>query len=351
MRTIDFISGYQTYPHLDMYETGYRAARRMIECLQGKRTKTARVAIPQIAPAHAYTTGEGALGTLMKKAQNLKDSGKIIDYNIFQVQPWLDIKDIASTVVICAETEERAKDIATELAKDELALRKELQGEALPSVAEIVQKALSNDTGKPIVLGDSADSPNAGACGDCAEILEYVLPYQETLSTAVGLMDPVAVEKAFEVGEGNTATFSLGATIAPKLSKPVTLTATVQGLYDGDFYRVGPQEKGVKVSLGKTAVLQAGKVRIHLVCKGLIGDLGFYRAFGTEPSDCQLVCVKACTSFRAGYAPISHAIYNANTHGAAGCSLKELPYKNLPKPFYPFEEIGEEDISHAKIYR
>jgi microcystin degradation protein MlrC len=92
-------------------------------------------------------------------------------------------------------------------------------------------------------------------------------------------------------------------------------------------------------------------VRIHLVCKGLIGDLGFYRAFGTEPSDCQLVCVKACTSFRAGYAPISHAIYNANTHGAAGCSLKELPYKNLPKPFYPFEEIGEEDISHAKIYR
>jgi hypothetical protein len=28
-----------------------------------------------------------------------------------------------------------------------------------------------------------------------------------------------------------------------------------------------------------------------------------------------------------------------------------LPYKNLPKPFYPFEEIGEEDISHAKIYR
>ncbi len=351
MKNVDFISGYQMYPHLDMFETGYRAAERLVERLQGKRGITVRVALPQIAPAHAYTTGSGNLLKLMEKAKGYKESGKIIDYNIFQVQPWLDVEKIASTVVICAETEEVAKSVATELAKEEFSLRKELLGAPLYTVEEVVQKALRNETGKPIVLVDSADSPNAGACGDSAYALEFILPYKDTLRAAMGITDPKAVEQAFAVGVGNTANFTLGASVAPKLSNPVTITATVKSLHDGNFYRYGPQERGVQVALGRTAVLQIGKSVVHLITKGAHGDVGFYRNFGTEPTFYDLICVKACTSFRAGYAEIAGEICNANTRGAAGCTLTELPYENLPKPLYPFEEIAERDITIAKRYR
>lgn len=351
LRNVDFISGYQMYPHLDMFETGYRAAERLVERLQGKSQVTVRVALPQIAPAHAYTTSSGNLLKLMDKAKGYKESGEIIDYNVFQVQPWLDVKNIASTVVICAETEEVAKRVATELAKEEFALRKELLGSPLYTVEEVVQKALYNASGKPIVLVDSADSPNAGACGDSAYALEFILPYKDTLRAAVGITDPKGVEQAFSVGVGNTATFTLGASIAPKLSKPIVVTATVKSLHDGNFYRYGPQERGVQVALGRTAVLQIGKTVVHLVSQGGHGDLGFYRSFGTEPAFFDLVCVKACTSFRAGYAEIAQEICNANTCGAAGCTLTQLPYENLPKPLYPFEEIAEKDITTAKRYR
>ncbi|MBQ4269855.1 MAG: M81 family metallopeptidase [Clostridia bacterium] len=351
VKNVDFISGYQTYPHLDMRETGYRSAIRVAERLEGRKTKTAYVALPQIAPAHAYTTGSGNLAKLMEKAKAYKDSGEIVDYNIFQVQPWLDVKELYSTVVICAESEEVAIRVATNLAKDEFALREELQGEPLISVEEVINRALKNETGKPIVLADSADSPNAGACGDSAYVLEKILPHQDKIVAAVGITDPKAVEAAFAAGVGNTTTFTVGASIAPKLSKPVMFTAKVKGLHDGEFYRYGPESRGELYSLGKTAVLQAGNVFIHLVSKGQHGDLGFYRSFGTEPMRCGLVCVKACTSFRAAYAPFAAEIHNANTLGAAGCDLKALPFEKLSKPLYPFDEITEADIKPVKICR
>ena len=98
-------------------------------------------------------------------------------------------------------------------------------------------------------------------------------------------------------------------------------------------------------------MLQIGKSVVHLVSKGAHGDIGFYRSFGTEPMFFDLICVKACTSFRAGYAEIAGEICNTNTRGAAGGMLTELPYENLPRPIFPFEEISEKDITQAKRYR
>ena len=65
---------------------------------------------------------------------------------------------------------------------------------------------------------------------------------------------------------------------------------------------------------------------------------------GIEPTLCRLVDVKACTSFRAAYEPISALICNTITPGAAGVELKTLPFKNIPKPFYPFQETTEDMI-------
>ena len=351
MKNCDYISGYQTYPHLDLENTGYRAGLRMAERLSGKRYYTAKVDIPQIAPAHAYTTGTGNLKVLMDEAEDLRRKGIIVDYNIFQVQPWLDTPELNSTVVICAKDKETAKRVAEDLAKKEFALRKELLGKPLLTIDEVIDIALNNETGKPVVLADSSDSPNAGACGDSPAVLEKALPYKDRLKVAVGLNDKRAVDKAFEIGVGATAEFELGGTIAPEISKTIKVTATVKSLHDGKFQKFGPQERGIAVNLGKTAVLTAGGIHIHVSYRTIQGDIAFYRAFGTEPSLCDLVAVKVCTSFRAGYKDIASHMINADTPGVSACNLLSLPYKRRPTPLYPFEEISEKDISQAKIFR
>ena len=349
----DYISGYQTYPHLDIYDVGVRCAERIIDHFESGKSFVARAEVPMIAPAHAYTTGTRELKKLMDKARAYKESGKIVDYSIFQAQPWLDVEKFFSTIIITAKDKQTAIDIANELSIDEFNLRKDLQGVPLISVQEVIEKALKNNTGKPVVLCDSADSPNAGANGDSATALKYLLPYKDRLTCAVAVIDKPAVDKAFKLGIGGKGDFVLGATLAPKLSTPVAVeNAEVCVLSNGEFYKVGPQERGQLGQNGLSAVIRVGKIYIHLSYNGkTIGDRGYFRSMGIDPELCDLVCVKACTSFRAGYEPISAEICNAQTTGAAGTDLTALPFSKRPKPLYPFEEITLSDIKPAKIYR
>ena len=349
----DHICGYQTYPHLDHYEVGCRAANLAVDRLEGKLLYTARAAVPMMAPAHAYTTNTPALKALMDKGHSFVEDGYIVDFSIFQVQPWMNVRDIASTVLVTAENVGVAERMAKKLVLDLFSIRAELQGEPLETVENVIQKALANTEDKPVVLVDSADSPNAGACGDCATVIEALLPYRDQLFAAVNVNDAAAVEQAFALGVGGTGDFTLGATIAPALSAPVTVpNCTVVSLHSGDFRLEGPAERGQWRHVGKTAVLAAGKLRILVTTASRNnGDKQFYRAFGIEPTLCDLVAVKACTSLRAGYEPISAEICNTATPGAAGPVLTALPYTFLPKRFYPFQEISEKDIHLPEFYR
>ena len=353
MRAADFISGYQTYPHLDYFSTGHRAASLAIRKLQGKPTHIAWTTLPQTAPAHGYTTTAGGLKKLMDRAHAMVAEGKILDFSIFQVQPWLDVTVSGSTVLVAAEDEAVACAVADELAAEEFALRKELQGPRLWTIEETVQAAIDNTEDKPVVLVDSSDSLGAGSSADSAEVLKYLLPHRDTLRAAITVTDLAAVEKAFALGVGGRADFTLGASVAPELSDPVEVKdCTVRSLHDGNFVLEGPASRGAKASLGRTAVLQAGEIFI-VVCTYCSNsrDLQAYRGVGVEPTLCRLVNVKACTSFRAAYAPIAAQICNTITPGAAGVELTRLPFRRIPAPFYPFQETTADMVPAAKCLR
>ena len=296
MRAADYISGYQTYPHLDFDSTGHRAAVLALDKVEGKGAKMAWVTLPQMAPAHGYTTEKGGLKALMDKGHAMVSAGEIRDFSVFQVQPWLDVDKPGSAILVAADTEEKAVAVAADLARDEFALREELQGPKLWTMAETVQAAIDNTEDKPVVLVDSSDSPGAGSTGDSAEVLRYLLPHRDTLRAAVTVVD-------------------------------------------------APASRGARGNMGRAAVLQAGQLLILVNhAGGNCKDPQFYRSAGIEPTLCRLVDVKACTSFRAAYEPISALICNTITPGAAGVELTTLPFKNVPKPFYPFTEITEDLI-------
>ena len=351
-RNIDLICSFQKYPHLDVFETGYRSIKMLGEYFKDNSVKTYRVTIPMIASASGYTTDTKELKALMDKGRALVDSGDILDFSILQVQPWLDVPEMASTVIVIGKNEQTAKKIAGELALGEFSLREKLQGENLLSVEEIIEKARENNSDKPVIICDSADSPNAGAAGDSAFVLGKLLAVKNDFDIAVAVNDIPAVDKAFTLGVGGVGDFTLGATVCPELSKPITVkNATVKCLSDGEFTMCGPQERGEKRNIGKCAVIKTGRMNILIAYDGKReGDRGFYRFVGIDPELMDIVSVKACTSFRAGYESVSAAIYNAETTGAATPVLKSLPYKKRPT-LYPFESITAESISEPKRYR
>ncbi len=351
IKNIDFICGYQTYPHTDYYETGQRAANLLVlKLLKKKNLHLVRVGIPMIVPANGYSTLEGPFAELMKYSKSLIKTKKLIDFSIFMMQPWLDVEEGATSVITVSENQNEAKKYALEIAHKLYDIRDDLKPK-MYTIEEVINLAEKKDTKKPVILVDCADSTNAGSTGDNIDVIKKLLDRKSIVKTAFMLNDSPAVIKAHELGVGKIDNFTLGGTRNPELSKSIKVNAYIKSLHDGIFTQEGPAGRGITINIGYSAVLRIKNIDL-LVCHNLAGngDPQLYRAFGIEPTFYDLVIVKACTSFRAAYQLFAGVICQTLTPGAATSDLKSLEYKKLPKYFYPFNSLKDyqfTDISYG----
>lgn len=337
LASADALCGYRKYPHIDMAETGRRTVRLALRHIE-KPLRRRAIRVPMIFPASAYTTEDGPVHALMTHAEQRAKALSLTEYSIFQMQPWLDVKDAGSCILAYGDASEALEQFVTELSREQL----NLAGKIQPSdctLEQVVRHAEQNNTGKPDILCDAADSANAGATGDNAAVLAYVVQHSPNLRFAFALEDAPAARRAAALGPGTEGEFILGGAKNPS-SVQIALKARVRTVSEGLFRYCARQFRGMECSLGLTAVLESGNVTI-LVCESLCGssDPQMYRAFGIEPLEYQLVDVKACTSFREPYQEIANRIFCPPTPGAASADLLSLPFHRLVRPFYPFDPI------------
>lgn len=206
----------------------------MYAIARGKPVVKAVKAIPMLVPPAGFTSREGAFKDVIDTGHALVSEGTLLDYTVFPVQPWLDIKEISSVVVTIATEEETAKQQADILA-EKLYERRDEYMPPLQSVDEIIDIAEANTTGKPVILSDAADSPNGGAVGDSPFVAMRLAERGSKLRAGMFVVDPVAVKKAFEIGVGNSAEFSVGAGYTIGMPGPFKGVGRVCSLHDGNF--------------------------------------------------------------------------------------------------------------------
>ena len=130
-----------------------------------------------------------------------------------------DKLQIGSTIIAIAEDEETAKKYADELAQ-KFYENREGYWPDLVAVDKILDRAESPESKKPVILVDASDSPNGGAPGDSVIIALELQKRNSQLKTGMFVKDPEAVEKAFEVGVGNSAEFEIGGKFSPGMPGP-----------------------------------------------------------------------------------------------------------------------------------
>ncbi len=335
---LDIICGYHTYPHVDFAETGRRAARLgLAASVDADGPVTAWSPVPMIVSASAYNTLSGPFRDLIDYGQALVDHGDLLDFSIFQMQPWLDLPNPNSAAIAIARDATEARRYARDLAARLYELRHAF-APRLFCIDAIIDRAEHPAATKPVILVDSADSPNAGAPGDSMAVAQRLFERGSTARAAIVASDPAAVLRAFEVGVGRSAEFTVGGSADANAIK-IKATGYVRSLHDGEFRQQFVGHGGTISRLGRTAVLRFGSLDA-LVCERIVapGDPQLYRAFGIEPLMYDLVVVKANTSFRVGYASIAGEILEADTPGAAAPELTRLPFKRLPKTLYPWTD-------------
>jgi microcystin degradation protein MlrC len=220
------------------------------------------------------------------------------------------------------------------------------------SIDAVIDFAEANATGNVVVLADAADSPNGGAVGDNTSVLQRLLQRKAPVRFATMLRDPAAVEQAFAVGVGGEAEFSLGAFYNKVGQQSVKVWGRVRSLHDGDYWMEGPYSKGLPQHVGRAAVISVGDYFV-MACgsPANTGDPQIYRHFGIEPSLFDLVEVKANTSYRLPFSAFASVMCTVDVPGCVGVSdLKSLPFKKIPRPFYPFDEMDGYQVGRAICY-
>lgn len=339
----DFVCGYQTYPHMDVYEVGYRAARLGIRKLQGETIHMACGWVPMLQPASGYTTAEGPLKKVFDLFHQEVARQRLEDFSLFQMQPWLDVSEGGSAVVMISSDAAHAAHCARKAMRELWNIR-HLMSPRLRSVDEVIALAEKGEDSRPVVVSDFSDSTNAGAAGDNFSIAKYVMDHAPHLRVAAVISDAELVEEAFCAGVGGELSTTIGGKRDLTCSQPITVQAHVSSLHDGRFLLEGPSMRGVSADLGRTATLQIGNVSV-VVCTVMAstGDPQLLRHFGVEPTMHDIVIVKANTSFRAAYDRFAGHICLVDTGCAATACLTKLPFRNVPKHFYPFSDEAAPD--------
>jgi microcystin degradation protein MlrC len=331
--------GYHTYPHIDLYETGVKAARLLLRMLAGRvRPTMAFRKLPMILPAENMQTTRGPMHRLIERGKALERSGKALAVSVFGVQPWLDIQEMGCSVVVVAhKSRSTVAVVADRLARRFWEVRGEFNVRLTPP-ERAIREALCVP-GRPVILSESSDSTGSGSPGDSTGLLKALLAARLREPVAFFMVDPDAVAEAHRARVGATLTMPLGGKLDPARSQPVQVAARVRLLSDGHWTpRARGYNTGIETSMGRAAVLDIGSIRMLVAERSTMTvDPELYRSHGIEPLDMKIVAVKSPNGFRAAYEPIAKRIFIVDTPGASTANLRSLPYRRVPRPIYPLD--------------
>ena len=119
MDNCQILVGYRSLPHIDMFETGKRAAELLLSHLRLEITPTMGWRkIPMITPADLFFTTMEPMKTWFDAAREMEARPEVVSVSLFPVQPWLDVPELGWTTVVVTDGDtELAQSLADELAQ------------------------------------------------------------------------------------------------------------------------------------------------------------------------------------------------------------------------------------------
>lgn len=335
----DIMIGYHTYPHVDLYETGKKAAKLVVMTLNGQINPVMSASkVPAILPAEACMTEKYPAKHIMDSLYETEE--EVLSASVFLMQPWLDLKDIGCACVVITDNEPaKADEFATELADKIWELRHEFKVD-LVLLESAFMIAAEKKTQHPVIFADSADSPSAGSPGDSSAIIKYIVENDIDMKVLINVVDAQTAQRARRIGVGNKGKFSVGAKLGRKFYEPADINAQVVSCAEHEFRFKGPMYTGKRFDIGLTAVLKVKNTHIVVMENSADNcDPELYRSLDFSLDDFDIVVVKSANGFRSPYKGLFEQAVIVDTPGASSANLKSLPFGNQQQAVYPMADI------------
>jgi len=337
------LAGYQTYPHIDGYETGIRAGKATIAAIKGEARPTlAWGAKPMLPHVMRQGTDDFPNRELQEMTRRMERDGALAA-TLFTGFPHADISMAGLSAVVVADG-----DMAqAEAWRDELLEFAWSNREAFVYKIEPLAESLARArrmTGGPIVLLDHYDNAASGGTMDCMTVLAGILDAGFEDVCAFAIRDAGAAAAMHAAGVGANMTLDLGGkTAMPSIGaagKPLRVSGRVETLSDGLYRNEGPAARGVLMDMGPTAVLNTGKVQIVVTTKNQEpNDLNCMRSLGIEPTEKRFLMLKSRIHYRAGFKRIAAETVECAGDGVCTSDYDALTFKHVRRPIYPLDDI------------
>jgi len=333
--------GYKTYPHIDMYEAGQHAGRILLSALEGAtRPVMSWGNRPILAQTLRMGHEDRPMGPLIEMARREEASG-LLAASIFGGFPLADVHAAGLSVVTVADADrERAQAARDRLLEAAWQQREEFVFHSEP-LSETIARAKALDRG-PILLLDHADNAASGGTQDTMAVVSEVIRQGLEDVAMFGICDPMAVEQMAEVGVGNRLLVRLGGKLdMPSIGvrgEPVEIAGRVRALTDGDYVVTTAMGRGTLESMGKTAVLDTGKVQIVVCSRNSEPfDLGCFRSVGIEPTRKKYLILKSRIHYRAGFREIARHELACDGVGVTSSDNSLFEFKKVRRPIFPLD--------------
>ena len=339
---------YHTYPHVDFFETGARAAKLLLKILKdGARPVTARVKIPALVRGDELITASGAIRHCIQRAQAIEASPVGLSAGVMWGNPFTDVPELRTNSVVVTDGDEAlAKQAALEMAEKFWQYHEQMQV-PLVSLEDSVRQAAEVTSGT-VVMMDAADATSSGASGDGNSILKELMRQNYQGTVLAPMVDPPAVEKAFAAGVNATITAQIGGAIDPARYTPLERTWRVRMLSDGQFRS---ESFGWHWNSGNTAVLESENYTVVVGTRPVsLFDRSWFFAHGQDPKRFDLVIVKSPHCEPHMFAAWCGKLIHVDAPGSTSANLKSLGHTRCGRPIFPLD--GEVKFEpQADIFR
>ena len=336
------IDGYRTYPHVDMYDTGIRAATTLFNILHNNlKTRMYWRALPMMTHMLRQTPRQEPMKGLMETVVNSVDSDTILNASIFGGFPLADIPHI-SLSVLAVETGSgnQARKLIEEICTRAWAKRSEFVFEA-EDLSTSVQRA-KQLTEFPVVIADHGDNSGAGGSADDMTVLTEMLEQGLDGIVAGPIWDPDAVNQLINAGIGQSVALAIGGkTDAPSINqvgRPLWCEGRISNITNGVFTIEGPMQTGLQVNLGRSVLLDIGRAKL-LLCEERWEpyDPGCFSQAGIDVKTMKYILIKSRQHFRATFEDFARHIVLAAGPGVCSSDYSQFNFTHLKRPIFPLD--------------
>ncbi|MHA3903343.1 M81 family metallopeptidase [Castellaniella sp. WN] len=329
--TADALVAFRTYPHVDMAETGERAAQLLQHLFQAKKAlhRAAR-RLPFLIPINGMCTLLEPSRSMYARLGALEKGG-VASLSFAPGFPAADFPECGPVIwgygEDAAAVEDAVRTLHEEMLADEAAW-----DVSFLSPDDAVREAmrLAEHADRPVVIADTQDNPGAGGDSNTMGMLRALL-HNGAREAAIGLIwDPHAVAEAQRAGMGATVELALGGISGTTGDAPLLGHFDVVGLSDGICRYDGPMMNGMMADVGPVALLRIeGVLIVASSGKAQMLDRNLYRMAGVTPEAMKILVNKSSVHFRADFQPIAHAVLVAKAPGPMTADPADLPWKRL----------------------